>query len=95
MKIYFYTKHIVICVELLECNALRGQNMRKGSTVRRYGTDPKCSIAIVICLGKHSNCNMLSTVRSITDLVMNFQENCRYRLPDAPSYCFFKEIFVY
>jgi len=39
---------------------------------------------LVLCLGKLSNYNLLSTVRSTTYLVMSFQENNRYRLPDAP-----------
>ena len=86
---------IVICVELLECNALQGQNMRKYSTVCLYGTDLKCGMMLVICLGKHSKYNLLSTVRNTPDLVMSSQENIRCRLPDAPTYCFSREIFLY
>ena len=30
MKIHFHIKHTVFCIELLECNALQDQNLRKG-----------------------------------------------------------------
>ena len=58
--------------------------MRKVSTVCLYSIDLKCGMVLVICLGKLSNYNLLSSLRSTTDLAIRFQENNRYKLPDTP-----------